>query len=124
VFKDVDLLQNIHKAEKCCTISGVSSDPEASITATHVGDFGFYKEIYACPGASANILSFSCIKPHCDVRYNSDLDEFTSTSPDGQTLSFRSKDGLYVHHVEVNGRALVSTVESNKQPETETVNTA
>lgn len=98
VFADSGLLTNIRPADYPCTISGISSDPDARFEAVEVGDFLEFKNIYlGGPGASANILSFSQTKEYCSHEYDPESDTFTTVTPSGKSYSFESSDGLYVH---------------------------
>ena len=113
VFKNVHILSNIRQAEHSCRISGISSDAQA-IVATQVGDYNGYQGIYACPDASANILSFSETKSYCDNNYDKDNDVFMSTPPSDKTYVFKESNGLYVYQINQES-VLLNTVSQNLQ---------
>jgi hypothetical protein len=99
VFRDVGLLSNIRLCDEPCAISGISSDPDANFIATKIGDFKGFSNIYACPEASANIISFSQTKNYCNNSYNPISDQFSSQTPDGIKYIFNNQQGLYIHNL-------------------------
>jgi hypothetical protein len=112
VFKDTHLLTNVKPTSSPLVISGISSDGDSAIVATHTGDFRGYRNVYACLEAAANVISFSATKKSTNV-YDSEQDVFFSTPPGGTTYPFDPKDGLYAY--EITEKVMVATVSSNKQ---------
>ena len=96
VFKNLDLLSNIRPADIPCRISGVNKNSKA-LLCDRVGDFEGIKDIYACPDASANIVSFSETDAYCNNGYRKQLKEFYSIPPGGPEKRFPLRDGLYVY---------------------------
>ena len=97
------------------SISGISSDPSSSLVATHVGDYGGFKDIYACPEATANILSFSKVKQYSAISYNEQTDVFDCRPRSGPSYRFIPKDGHYVYSLvsSAHSSAMVTTVKEN-----------
>jgi len=113
VFGNVDLLSNLRDAPYTCQINGISADGE-SISATQIGDFNGVKDIYACPQAAANIISFSETRKYCENNYDKDKDIFSSTPPRDKTYNFIGDEGLYVCQIN-NEDIFINTVFHNKQ---------
>lgn len=115
VFHRRSFLRNLRSAERPITIIGVGGQ----ITATQVGDFGTFGEVYYHPNAVANILCFSDVTQRYNTRYAADKDMFVITNKiNGKEIEFRSKNKLYAwnprHGIEES--ILVQTVAENMLP--------
>jgi hypothetical protein len=96
LFANGKLLSNVRIAEKPIIITGVAK--EKKIVATKVGSYMGIDNVYICPEAAANLLSFSATAATCNNLYDRASDSFTSTPEAGNTLVFsRNSRGLYAY---------------------------
>jgi hypothetical protein len=115
VFGNTSLLTNVRDADFPCNINGISAGG-FPIVATQIGDYNGFNNIYACPEASANILSFSVTKLYCNNDYDRSTDTFLSTPPGDQTYRFEGKKGLYVYKIPSDENIFISSVAENLLP--------
>jgi len=97
IFKDSFLLTNVREAPVSVTIGGVSDHPEASFTATEIGDFRGFKNIYISAHATANIISFHEAQQYCQIDYFSNQNFFSCITPDGLEYRFLPSQKHYVY---------------------------
>ena len=116
VFSNTSLLSNIRSATEICHINEIASSGE-SIIAKEIGDYNGFKNIYSCPDAAVNILSFSDTNKYCCNDYDKVNDTFLSTPPGDKTYRFVGDNGLYSYKLPSKSKAtvLVNTVKSNLQ---------
>ena len=98
VFRDIDLLTDVLQCDKPSVISGFSSEPDAVISASKIGNFREFNNVYYCPDATANILSFSELQIYCTMRYDDEKNIFECKPPNGPQYIFSAERGLYVHY--------------------------
>jgi hypothetical protein len=115
VFKNVELLTNVHPAPFRCEVSGINAN--ASIVATEIGEYNGWKNIYACPDASSNLISFAATKDYCQNYYDAKRDIFVSIPPNRDPVEFVFRDGHYVYDVPTARSTFVVDTFTTKQIE-------
>jgi hypothetical protein len=73
IFKDADLLSNIRTLKRPKTINGIGG----KVTATKIGHFHPFGNVYLHPTALANILSFARVGKKYDIEYDNKKELFT-----------------------------------------------
>jgi hypothetical protein len=116
VFQNKELLTDIKLAKRPIIITGVAK--EKKIVATKVGKFNGIPNVYLCPEAAANLLSFSATGSYCDNSYDPAEDAFYSTpyGKESMTFSLNSR-GLYsyIHEFDTVDVILTLTVDEIKK---------
>ena len=95
IFKNLNLLENVHITDTTATIHGIGGDIETNI----MGTFLNRHHVYYHPDAVANILSQSAEKDNgAIIEYDNDADQYILSFTDDHTyvpLIFNRVGGLY-----------------------------
>ena len=67
IFGSREMLHNIRSAPHPVVITGVSDAPEARFTATQIGAFKSFENVYFSPNSTANMLSFQEIQKYRSI---------------------------------------------------------